>query len=548
MSKLSRETLLNTALKKCKEVVGLKDVIAACIYGTFAYEISEKPESIDALVIVKNFENGIVNYKKKLNGVELNIIALDGRLFEKDVRHGFFGEFISDLLLAPYLPLLNPEYLKMGELQAKKRAVRAILENLVLELPELCYELLIKPEYFIYEIAYRKAKVFPPIKHGAVSFFKRVLKGEDVKPVMEGFKLALKELETEGLVDFLGEYVKIKPSFIDKIKKQKFRVLFRKVQKKVLSTVLDLIPTTSGPLIFEDILSFKDFRSSERYLYVLTPMGPVSLTERISIGDFVSKFVPNLKYSSVKFEEMGGILNSVHLLTIRFEDGSEKRVVVKKFKDWLGLKWFPITLWTLGTKSFAVLGESRLEREYAINKFLRNNGFNVPEILYISPKEGLIFQQYIEGTSVTEIVKEILSGKNGNLDQNLELVRKVGAEIAKVHAYNVSLGDCKPENILITKEGKIYFVDLEQASRNGNKAWDVAEFLFYSGHYALPKSPISSVEKLTKTFIKGYLEAGGEKKTIREAGSARYTKVFSIFAFPHVILTISNLCKNLGKE
>jgi hypothetical protein len=89
-------------------------------------------------------------------------------------------------------------------------------------------------------------------------------------------------------------------------------------------------------------------------------------------------------------------------------------------------------------------------------------------------------------------------------------------------------------------------VDLEQASRDGNQAWDVAEFLYYSGHYASPISPADSAELIATEFIKGYLETGGKKKAVKKAGSPRYTKVFSIFTPPHIILAISNICRKMG--
>jgi hypothetical protein len=52
-------------------------------------------------------------------------------------------------------------------------------------------------------------------------------------------------------------------------------------------------------------------------------------------------------------------------------------------------------------------------------------------------------------------------------------------------------------------------------------------------------------ELVAKTFIDGYLEAGGKKETVKRAASPRYTKVFSIFTQPHVILAISNRCRKI---
>jgi tRNA A-37 threonylcarbamoyl transferase component Bud32 len=217
---------------------------------------------------------------------------------------------------------------------------------------------------------------------------------------------------------------------------------------------------------------------------------------------------------------------------------------VKKFEDWFGFKWFPLALWTLGTKTFTVLGRSRQEKEYAINQFLRGQGFAVPEILHVSYKERLIFKEFIEGESLVEIVKQIISSTKKASE--LAIVREVGRKIAESHKLGVSLGDCKPENIIVARDGKIFFVDLEQASRDGNHAWDIAEFLYYSGHYASPISPADPAELIATEFIEGYLEAGGKKESVKKAGSPRYTKVFSVFTAPHFILAISNVCRRMG--
>jgi len=37
-------------------------------------------------------------------------------------------------------------------------------------------------------------------------------------------------------------------------------------------------------------------------------------------------------------------------------------------------------------------------------------------------------------------------------------------------------------------------------------------------------------------------------EVVRAAGKPKYTKVFSVFVLPHVILTISNICRKAGKK
>jgi Kae1-associated kinase Bud32 len=201
-------------------------------------------------------------------------------------------------------------------------------------------------------------------------------------------------------------------------------------------------------------------------------------------------------------------------------------------------------MWTLGTTSFAVLGQSRLEKEYAINMFLYSKGFPVPKIIYISHQNRMIFKEYIEGKELVENIKRIISSTNNEND--VTIVKEVGRKIAKAHNLGVSLGDCKPENFIV-KGNDIVLLDLEQATRQGNKTWDIAEFLYFSGHYSPLISSSKAISIITRNFIEGYLEAGGKKEIIKNASSARYTKVFSIFTAPQILLAISNTCKKMGK-
>jgi thiamine kinase-like enzyme len=107
----------------------------------------------------------------------------------------------------------------------------------------------------------------------------------------------------------------------------------------------------------------------------------------------------------------------------------------------------------------------------------------------------------------------------------------------------MTLGDTKPENIIINKEGTVYLLDFEQATQDGNKTWDIAVFLYYAGHYLQPVQDHETAECLTEAFIKGYLQGGGQLKTIRKSTSPKYTRVFSIFTMPSIILAIINVIK-----
>jgi tRNA A-37 threonylcarbamoyl transferase component Bud32 len=244
----------------------------------------------------------------------------------------------------------------------------------------------------------------------------------------------------------------------------------------------------------------------------------------------------------MKVKNIGGVLNEVYVLTLTKNDAKQK-FIVKQYLDWSNLKWLTLSMWTFGTTSFSVLGQSRLEKEYAINKYLHSKGFAVPKILYISHQKRLIFQEFVEGTDLTESIKRILS--SNNTESDLALVKEVGRKIAQAHSLGVSLGDCKPENFIVTKDD-IVLLDLEQATRNGNQAWDVAEFLYFSGHYSPLVISTNAASTIATNFIEGYLEAGGKKENVKNAASTRYTKPFSIFTPPHVLLAMANVCYKMG--
>jgi len=551
------ENLKGNVLNLCMDIAGSRDIVAACFYGPWVCGYADEKSDVNVLLVLHNYRPRLKSHLKPLNGINAFILGVDQETFERDVGQGWLGEFVAEKITVPYEPLINEEYLKCQEVRTKKRIISELLENIVSEFPELSHELFIRAEYFMYEAMMRRARVFPPITCTFLNMLRRDVKRRNVGSMMRGYLKALSELAEEDQVTFSNEYVKITQSFISVIRTRKLRlpVLLRSVQEAAFLNILGVFPKMMTPLMNEEEIFVKFHQKAEepvfqledpkKYLLIPTPLGFATLSDKTTIEEFVRKTVPSEKVLDMKIEEIGGVLNAVYLLKFR-KDHEEQKVVVKKFKDWLGVKWFPLALWALGTKAFAVIGRSRLEREYAINQFLESQGLSVPRVLYVSPQERLIFEAFIEGESLVKIIERIILHKR-EAEKEVALLKEVGRKIAEVHRLGVSLGDCKPENIIVAEDGKICFVDLEQAGRKGDQAWDVAEFLYYSGHYVSPISPAAPIVLVAQEFIDGYLEAGGERETVKRAGSARYTKVFSLFTPPHVILAISNLCKKLGE-
>ncbi len=557
------DTVTSEILNICEKVASPNRIVAASIHGLKMSNYAGEKKDVNVLLIVDSSKLTLKYRHRRLRSlkdVAVSLLVVDQKTFKKDAERDWLGGLLVENMLTPYQPLTNRDFLWDQEVKVKKRIVIEILGNLVLEYPEMSHELLIKPEYFMFECMARKASLYPPITHRFLAILRSDAPEEEREHIMKGFNAALEEAAEEELLTFSDGHVKIVKEYIDTIQRRKLRVLnlLKAVRNSILRHSVEVFPKMMRSLIEDYGLYTKQLLETEyykdihlpeledpkNYLFIPTPLGLVSLSEKVTIEDFVKQTFPDGRNLRVETEKIGGALNAVYMLRLR-GTMEEKKIVVKVFKDWYGWKWFPLALWALGTRGFAVLGKSRLAKEYTINRFLSSQGFHVPQIIYVSPKERLIFQEYVEGENLTSILRRICSSKETRTDLFI-IVSKVGGEVAKAHKLDVALGDCKPENIIVTDNKGIFFVDLEQAERGGDQAWDIAELLYYSGHYA-SLSSIEVVQSIAKEFVNGYLEAGGKIGNIKRARSPRYVKVFSFLTPPHILLVISNICKEILK-
>jgi tRNA A-37 threonylcarbamoyl transferase component Bud32 len=502
-----------------------------------------------------------MNFLKVLDGRNVAVLAVDQWVFERDVDRGFLGEALAGALIFPYQVLMNSSYFYVQEVELKKRLIMELIENLVLSYPELSYEIFIKPEYFMYEAMLSRARLFPPMMPSSLSFMRDKDGDRKIQEVLIGYIEALKQLEKANVVFSSEGYSKISKSFADKCKSQRVRFtnLLKPAQRTLFGSLIGAFPRAMRLFTQNRDFLVRQGHSNgigrmlnllevpQRYLFIPTTNGLVSLASKTSIEAYAKRALPPGKVAEVKIEAIGGVLNDVFLVKA-LVDGKENRMVVKQFRDWSSFKWFPLTLWTAGTKTFAVLGRSRLEREIAINQLLNSRGFDVPNILYVCPNDRLVFMEYVDGENVASVIKRIAGAKSSaKARKDLTIIERVGRKFAKVHAVGVSLGDTKPENMMVGRHGEICLMDFEQSARNGDKVWDVAEFLYYAGHDMPAFAEVHTAECVAEAFVRGYLDSGGKTETVKQAATAKYTKVFSVFTLPHIMIAISNVCRNAEK-
>jgi tRNA A-37 threonylcarbamoyl transferase component Bud32 len=270
----------------------------------------------------------------------------------------------------------------------------------------------------------------------------------------------------------------------------------------------------------------------KNYLYIRTATGPVSVNERSSLEEIVSRLRPSRPITIVP---LAGVLNEVFLVT-----SGKERFVAKKFTDWHGFKWFTLNLVSVGSKVFSVSGKARMTNCYGINRYLAKRRLNVAEIVHVSLNERLLLENYIPGVPLDRSIARMVN-QHSVQEPQLRLAESVGETIGRIHEVEVSIGDSKPENF-VNLDGAIFAVDLEQAGKKGDYAWDIAEFLYYSGHYCRNAAPSRGLTGMVRAFLQGYLKRG-KRIDVKKAAGVRYAKVFSIWTPAPILLETSKMLR-----
>jgi Kae1-associated kinase Bud32 len=550
--------LNNQILEFCRHVAGSANITALAHIDKYSMKKTSKKKLINIMLVIHDFQPRVMSYLKTVNERTVFVFAVDQWIFERDVERGFLGEAIAGKLVFPYSVILGEDYLHEREVALKKRLVLELLENLTLSFPELAHRIQIKPQYFMHEVLRNRVRVFPLLAYDLSDLVNELRLNETVS--LNSYNEALQQLEKEGKINSGNGYVTISKKFINQCQDPRIKIvnLSKNAPRAIFMSffgafpqLVNVISQNTEVFLRTQKINWRKqpeqpclFEDPQKYVFFPTSKGLISLSDKISIKDFARRMLLKDPNEDIEVVPIGGVLNDVFLINAH-GNGNETKVLAKRFKDWSGFKWFPLTLWSLGVRPFAITAQARLAKECAISEFLHSRGFNVPTILHVSNAERLVFMEYIEAESLSQAIKRIsAAAPQETMEAELTLIAKAGEIMAQVHSHDIVLGDTKPENMLVKPDNTIYLIDFEQAAQDcdGDKTWDVAVFLYYAGHY-IPRNGSIKAEAIAKAFINGYLKAGGDVNTIKKAGDQKYTRVFGIFTMWSIISVISNICR-----
>ncbi|MEM2910506.1 MAG: hypothetical protein QXO01_05540 [Nitrososphaerota archaeon] len=520
--------LTQTALEASRSIfINEDDVSCVCIYGSQLSGYSSKGSDLDVLCVVRDFKEEIKYYYLRNFEPTVALLAVDENTMRGDVTRGTLGEFVAGRLLTPFYPVAGATLLEEFDKTYKKNVVLELCDNLILEHRMAASELLIQPEYFLFEKLRRRALMYPPARYSYSKIFSGPHMRTNMNVCMKGFHAAFAELESKGLLVRDGDYYRLSNKLVLSILNQTStfnRRLYDFERMFKMYLVHGYAGRFNPRIIAEELYSkirrslfYKaeyDLPDPEEYVFIETAIGKQPLKERFDIVDFV-KQVYDVDRDQISIRKIGRTLNSTYVVTIHVR-GSEEKIFVKKYLNWTDLKWVVARIWTIGVKNFSVVAEDRLSNEvYFVNK-LAQLGFNTADIYHVNWKKKTLFQKFIEGQDIMQIW---MSGGEQNLLQRAAFM--AGRELAKIHQHNITLGDCKPENFIISRD-KVYVTDLEQASFNGDKAWDLTEVMLYIGHYL----DVNKSIEYARSLLAGYLSIGS-KDVLKKVLESKYASLLT---------------------
>ena len=170
--------LTTQILEFCRHIAGSSKIAAVALLDHYSMKTSNERTNHEVMLVIHNFQPRLMRYLKTVNNKTIFVFAVDQWIFERDIERGFLGEAIASKLIFPHLALSGNDYLQEKEVALKKRLVLELLENLVVNFPELVHRIQIQPQYFMYEVFSNRIRVFPLIAYDLANLTSCLLQNE----------------------------------------------------------------------------------------------------------------------------------------------------------------------------------------------------------------------------------------------------------------------------------------------------------------------------------------------------------------------------------
>lgn len=533
-------TSLDTA-KITSEILGMfpNRLVSAAIYGSHVAGYAKPGSDCDVLVIADDYRQGVKYVYFDLDGLKVSALIADRKKFEEDVRRASLGEFVAGRMCSVMEPIFGENYLRKQEITYKARVIVEELSELAGEFGPLLAEMLIPLRYFLFSRLKKRLSYYPPVAYSYVkTFFASGRANENLRRALHGFKGAARRLEDEGLVSLVDDdrlairnYEAIKPrrplqggirlaimalrSYITHAKAGRIGV--KNVMYEFASKgkrALEKLPLPDELKVPKSILALRD--------------GPIFRYDTKDIKQILDKLSsqPVVRYTT---RRIGGFMSTAFEVHASCQDGRDFRLIYKRYSDFNAIKWIFVAAYSLPNIRFKLLPKSRMLSEVLGSLRLREMGLKVPEVKAVLWKTRAVLMEYIDGTSLDELIRA------RKLEGAEMIVEKLGNLLSSLHSSGLCIIDTKPQNFLVTQNNDVVITDLEQMRECEKGSWDLALLIFYSFRLS-PDSRIA--RKFVRALMKGYVRTQGDLLTVKDAMSLRYVRIFLPIVPLNVLLAI----------
>ncbi len=533
---------LDAIAKTLQPITSNKEVVALCAYGSQVAGYATEESDYDIILVAKPFTQRIKYYY--LHGeTQCSALVVEPKSFENDCRKSTLGEFVSGRLLNSYYPIAGKSYLGENEREFKKNVILEGLSEAYAEYSEFASEIIFPLRYFLFEKLRKRAAIYPPVIYSYSRTYGEKLIEDNLASSLEGFRVAAKELMNEGVIEYDEENDSITSplmKFHAGLKAQ-IEVLASYTNKSLRQYAVHGYAGRVRPNVVgrEVIAKISRSRKSEKLppeilnpqrLWEL-PSGKLFLSSHDWLSDLISLLGMDRQTCKVANKPLGEFYNSAGIYSLE-DSRARETVVIKRYQDVKGFKWGVLNLWSLKNANFTVDPTERIYREYRGSRDLRKFGLHTPRVVAVFLDQKILATCFIPGKDLSTLESDYFNGDT----KDLSPFEKFGRALATLHNNGYCLGDTKPSNAILSEQkSEIYFTDLEQAVPDGNKVWDVAEFVYYSARFTLKEE---EARLLINSFLEGYASLASDKDVINKCNSLRYRAPFQAFIAPNVMSAI----------
>jgi tRNA A-37 threonylcarbamoyl transferase component Bud32/predicted nucleotidyltransferase len=513
-------------------------VVGFCAYGSKVAGYARKDSDYDLIVVVKKFREG-VRYKYLDEPVAASALIVDEGLFHQDGRASSLGEFVVGRLLNIHEPIINQDLFLSVELVYKRRVIMESLLELSADYGDFCRHIFVPFEYFLFEKLRKRSIIYPPALYSYVMTYTCPLGGENRAISVDGFRKAAEALSPQGYFTLEREGVRIVPKKLKGDAFTKVQSIFALTTRGVTQYAVHGYAGRVGLSVFR-----KEAESKLRRMRDNPEPLPELEQPRMLLQLEEGRLIPDASRLEKELAEIMGMTthaivekligdpySTTRVLTFKDQSG-EVSVVLKNFSDIRSLKWALLGVWAAAANRFSMSPLSRLEREYAMTGSLRSAGVKVPKIIAVSPDVRILVKSYVQGPTLSKVIDDYSNGRSAGLTA----VAEYGRLMSVIHNSGYALGDAKASNVVVSSDG-LYLTDLEQSDPNGDKAWDLAEFIYYTAKLTAKQDAMNDV---ARTFLDSYAKSGAAD-ILAKAASPKYLRPFLPFLLPTMTRSLRDL-------